>query len=64
MTYTVIIKRSARKQIEKIPTSYIKKIKTAILNLADDPRPHGCVKLTGSKIFTEYGKAFTGSFMK
>jgi mRNA interferase RelE/StbE len=49
MTYTVIIKRSARKQIEKIPTSYIKKIKTAILNLADDPRPHGCVKLTGSK---------------
>ncbi len=49
MIYTVIIKRSAQKQIEKVPTPYINKIKTAILNLADDPRPHGCTKLTGSK---------------
>lgn len=48
MSYSVIIKRSAQKQIEKIPAVYINKIKTAILNLADDARPHGCTKLTGS----------------
>lgn len=48
MNYTVIIKRSAQKQIGKIPAIYINKIKTAILNLADDPRPPGCTKLTGS----------------
>ena len=49
MTYTVIIKKSAQKQIEKIPAIYLNKIKTAILNLAGQPRPHGAIKLTGSK---------------
>ncbi len=49
MIYTVIIKRSAQKQIEKIPKTYIDKIKAAILNLANNPRPPGCIKLTGSK---------------
>ncbi len=49
MIYTVIIKRSAQKQIEKIPKIYIDKVKTAILNLAKNPRPPGCIKLTGSK---------------
>ncbi len=49
MIYTVIIKRSAQKQIEKIPKTYIDKVKAAILILADNPRPPGCIKLTGSK---------------
>ncbi len=49
MTYTVIIKRSAQKQIEKIPVKHVNKIRAAILNLADDARPYGCIKLTGSK---------------
>ncbi len=49
MTYTVVIKRSAQKQIEKIPKTHIDKIKAAILDLADNPRPQGCTKLTGSK---------------
>ncbi len=49
MIYTVIIKRSAQKQIEKIPKIYIYKVKTAILNLAKNPRPPGRIKLTGSK---------------
>ena len=48
MLYTVIIKRSAQKQIEKIPKTYIDKIKAAILSLADNPRPAGCIKLRGS----------------
>jgi mRNA interferase RelE/StbE len=49
MSYTVIIKKSAQKQIEKIAPIYLNKIKTAILNLAEEPRPHGAIKLTGSK---------------
>lgn len=49
MIYTVIIKRSAQKQIERLPATHINKIRIAILKLADDPRPHGCTKLTGSK---------------
>lgn len=47
MAYTVIIKRSAQKQIKKIPESYFTKIKKAILSLENDPRPAGYIKLTG-----------------
>ena len=49
MIYAVIIKRSAQKQIERLPATHIKKIRIEILKLADDPRPYGCTKLTGSK---------------
>ena len=49
MSYSVIIKLSAQKQIEKLPAVYITKIKTAIMSLANNPRPQGCVKLTGSE---------------
>jgi len=49
MTYTVIIKKSAQKQIAAIPFPYIAAIEKAVLALADNPRPTGCKKLTGSK---------------
>ncbi len=49
MAYTVIIKKSAQKQIAAIPTIYIDAIEKSILTLADNPRPIGCKKLTGSK---------------
>ncbi len=45
--YTVIIKETAQKEIKKLPTVYLKKIKQIILGLADDPRPHGAIKLQG-----------------
>lgn len=51
MAYTVIIKRSAQKQIEKLQAPYFIKTRTAILNLANVPRPSGCTKLTGSLNF-------------
>ena len=51
MAYTVIIKRSAQKQIKKLQAPYFNKIRTAILNLANVPRPSGCAKLTGSLNF-------------
>ena len=49
MKYTVIIKRSAQKQILKLPKNYFEKVKKTILSLEDAPRPHGCLKLTGSE---------------
>jgi len=48
MAYVVIIKRSAQKQIEKLPAYIIPKVRAVILSLENQPRPAGCVKLTGS----------------
>ena len=49
MAYTVIIKKSAQKQITAIPGIYIQAIEKSILALANNARPAGCKKLTGSK---------------
>lgn len=45
MTYKVFIRRSAQKQLSKIPASDYLKIKQSILNLAYDPRPADSIKL-------------------
>jgi len=45
--YTVIIKETAQKQIRKLPSAYFKKVKNIILGLAENPRPHGAIKLHG-----------------
>ena len=45
--YTVIIKESAQKQIKRIPSNYLKKIREIILGLESTPRPHGAIKLQG-----------------
>ena len=37
--YQVIIKESAQKQIKKVSTVHLSKIKTAILDLQHNPRP-------------------------
>lgn len=48
-SYRVFIKRSAQQEIRALPT---KKIRAAVVGkiqaLAEDPRPPGCVKLTGT----------------
>lgn len=49
MKYTVIIKKTAQKQILKLPKSYFEKVRKVILSLENTPRPHGCIKLTGSE---------------
>jgi mRNA interferase RelE/StbE len=49
MAYTVIIKKSAQKQIAAIPSSYLTSIKNNILSLSNNPRPAGCKKLTNTK---------------
>lgn len=47
MTYTVNILRSAQKQLAKIERQEQLVIIAAIRNLANNPRPVGCKKLSG-----------------
>jgi mRNA interferase RelE/StbE len=47
--YTVDIKPSARKELEKLSDSLVARLVPKIDALADDPRPHGCRKLRGYK---------------
>ncbi len=45
MTYTVIIKQPAEKQIKTFPDKYIARIHSKIMELAKEPRPKGVKKL-------------------
>jgi len=46
--YDILIKASAAKEIERIPTRKDRKrVIESIRSLADDPRPRGCQKLSG-----------------
>ncbi|WP_205623611.1 type II toxin-antitoxin system RelE family toxin [Anditalea andensis] len=45
--YKVRVERKAQKKLAKIPEPYYSNIKTAILDLGNDPRPKGCKKLKG-----------------
>lgn len=50
--YKLLIKSSAAKEIEAIPQKKQRqRIVNRILALADDPRPRGCEKLSGSNRF-------------
>lgn len=45
MTYNVELKRSAQKQIERLPQNIQRRIATAIDGLAEIPRPHGYIQM-------------------
>jgi mRNA interferase RelE/StbE len=45
--YEVIIDRYAQKQLSKISPPHFNRIVKAINDLANEPRPAGCKKLTG-----------------
>ena len=45
--YVVKLKRSAEKELEKLPASIHDKIITTLLALKDDPRPRNSKKLHG-----------------
>ena len=47
--YKIEIKRSAIKEIKKLPSMDLKKILAKISSLADNPRPKGCVKLSADE---------------
>jgi mRNA interferase RelE/StbE len=47
--YSIEIKRSAAKEIEKLQKSVIKRVIEKIHSLAQNPRPSGCKKLSGDE---------------
>ena len=47
MTYKVTILRRAQKELEALAGEAYTRIRDAIGGLAEDPRPSGCLKLTG-----------------
>jgi mRNA interferase RelE/StbE len=47
--YKIGIKKSAVKELNNLPVNELKRIVQKIQNLADDPRPYGCKKLTGEE---------------
>ncbi len=49
--YKIEIKKSAVKEISKLPTKELKKILKKIKLLADNPRPFGAIKLSGDEKF-------------
>ena len=49
--YNVLLTKTARKQLEKLPNQVAEKLLEVIEMLADDPRPVGCKKLRGREGF-------------
>ncbi len=47
MSYTVLITRRAQKELARLPTGDYERVRDAIFKLAHNPRPRGCLKLTG-----------------
>ncbi len=51
MSYQVFIRKSAIKSLKTIPDPYYSSIKSAILQLGQNPRPRGYIKLKNRKAF-------------
>jgi len=47
--YELIIRKSAIKQLSKLPTKEALWLSKKLMNLSTDPRPDGCKKLKGYK---------------
>ncbi len=59
MTYNVSLKPLAEKQFSKLPKDIQKRLFAAFLTLADNPRPHGCIKLQGK---ADYFRVRAGNY--
>ena len=49
MTYRIEVKPAARKMLRDLPRLALERVDVAILALAENPRPVGCVKLSNSE---------------
>ena len=47
MAYALLVLRRAQKALERLPVEAYERVRDAIGSLAEDPRPPGCLKLTG-----------------
>ena len=50
MMYSIVLKKSAQKELSKLPTTIVKKIASVIDDLASNPRPVGAKKLESQKM--------------
>ena len=48
-SYSVVIKRSAERELRKIPKQDLRRVVTRIQGLAREPRPPGCEKMSGEE---------------
>lgn len=48
-SYELLIKRSAAKELEMLPTTYRRRIAAKIQHLSTEPRPAGAEKLSGEE---------------
>ena len=48
MSYQVLIRSSAEKEMGTLPNAFHKRISAKIASLGDNPRPSGCKKLNGT----------------
>jgi mRNA interferase RelE/StbE len=46
--YALLIKRSAERDLRRLPRALLERVNERILSLRDDPRPHGVLKLAGA----------------
>jgi mRNA interferase RelE/StbE len=46
--YTLLIKRSAERDLRRLSRTVFERINERVLSLRDDPRPHGVRKLAGA----------------
>ena len=46
--YALLIKRSAERDLRRLPRALFERVNERILSLRDDPRPHGVRKLAGA----------------
>ena len=49
MSYQVEIAPAAQRDFTRLPSEVIRKVDAAIVELEQNPRPHGCAKLDGSE---------------
>ncbi len=47
--FQIFFKKSAEKELQKLPTTILKRIVPAIDDLSENPRPKGSKKLEGNK---------------
>jgi mRNA interferase RelE/StbE len=50
-SYSLLVKRSAVKELQALPTKDRRRVVRRLQALADDPRPQGCEKLAGLELY-------------
>ena len=51
MTYRLVIKPSAGKELERLDDQVLRRVDAAILKLKENPQPQGSKKLTGVPLY-------------